>query len=77
MINNKDEKRNVPADEGKNNDPNKRDDSAIQPGVSTVSKSDYDDDNQNPTKTASDNFREDVDDDNNADTRFDEVNKDE
>ena len=67
--------RNLPADEGRNNDPQKRDDSAIQPGVSTVSTSDYDEDNQKQTKTASDNYRENVNDNDGADKRFDEVNE--
>ena len=46
-----DPKRNKPADEGKNDDPNLRDRSGIRPGVSTISKSDSDSDNENLTET--------------------------
>lgn len=80
FMNSKDEKnttdpqRNVPAEEGRNSNHNYHDRSAIQPGVSTISTSDYADDNQKITKTAADDFREKVDDDPNADRSFDEVN---
>ena len=44
--------RNRPTEEGRRNDPDIRDDSAIQPGVQTVSDSKYDDDNQSITSSA-------------------------
>jgi hypothetical protein len=72
MINSTDPKRNRPADEGKKGDPNIRDESAAQPGISTLSTSDNDDENQHLTRTASDSFREDSDGDEKADKRFDE-----
>ena len=65
-------KRNIPADEGRQNDPQIRDESAQQPGVSTISSSDFDDENERITKTASDNFRTEnwgAD----ADPKFDEI----
>lgn len=72
MNNNTDPKRNRPSDEGKQNDPNIRDESAVQPGVSTLSTSKNDEVNQNLTRTASDSFREDGEGDDKADKRFDE-----
>jgi hypothetical protein len=68
-------KRNEPAEKGRNNDPNIRDESAIQPGINTVSTSDYADDNQHLTKTAVDDFREDINNDPNADRTLDEADK--
>ena len=62
-----DPKRNRPADDGKQNDPDIRDESATQPGVSTLSTSKNDKVNQHLTKTASDNFREDKEGDDKAD----------
>jgi Tol biopolymer transport system component len=50
-------KRNIPSEEGTRNDPNIRDDSVVRPGVSTISSSDYDDENERTIKTASDSFR--------------------
>ena len=50
-------KRNIPSEEGRRNDPHIRDESAQQPGVSTISSSDFDDENERTTKTASDSFR--------------------
>lgn len=72
---NTDPKRQVPTEEGSNNDPNLRDESAPQPGIETISNSDYDDDNQELTRTAVDDFRTDVDRDPNADKTFDEVDE--
>lgn len=73
MEKNTDPKRNRPADEGHHQkDPNIRDESAAQPGVSTLSSSDNDDINQHLTRTASDDFREDGEGDEKADKRFDE-----
>lgn len=50
--------RNMPADEGRRNDPDRREESGQQPGASTYSSSDTDGHNQNLTRTASDGFRE-------------------
>lgn len=59
---NKDSSRNRPsedrpAEERRLNDPDVRDESAIQPGVSTISRSETDDANEHLTRTASDDFR--------------------
>ena len=67
-----DPKRNQPADEGRDNDPNIRDESAFQPGMNTVSSSDYDDENEKLTRTAADDFRKDTAGDQNADRSFDD-----
>ncbi|HWI92265.1 MAG TPA: hypothetical protein VNT20_13370 [Flavisolibacter sp.] len=68
--------RNQPTEEGRNNDPNLRDESAAQPGINTVSNSDYDEDNEKLTKTAADDFRTKDDSDSHADPSFDEVDYD-
>ena len=62
--------RNRPADEGRDHDPNLRDESAAQPGVSTVSSSDTDEANEELTEYIKDPSPE----DNRADRRFDEAN---
>jgi hypothetical protein len=67
--------RNRPVEEGRNNDPDLRDESALQPGISTVSSSDTDDANDELTKTASDDFRTAEDSGENADPGFDEINE--
>ena len=73
MADKTDPKRNRTADKGtKQNDPNIRDESAVQPGVSTLSTSKNDEVNQHLTRTASDDFREDGEGDDKADKRFDE-----
>jgi hypothetical protein len=64
--------RNRPADEGERNDPDVRDESAIQPGVNTISSSETDEDNEHLTRTAADDFRE-REDDAKADPAFDEI----
>ena len=69
-------RRNKPTEEGRDNDPNLRDESAIQPGINTVSNSDYDDDNEELTKTAADDFREEDTDEATPDPSFDEVDYD-
>jgi pyocin large subunit-like protein len=74
-MNAKDPRRNQPTEEGRNHDPNLRDESAIQPGVNTISSSDYDDDNEELTKTAEDDFRTEDDFDPNADPSFDEIDE--
>ncbi|MGZ3838279.1 MAG: hypothetical protein ACXVMS_05175 [Flavisolibacter sp.] len=50
--------RNRPSEEGRKNDPDLRDESAAQPGTSTMSSSQTDDANQKLTETAADGFRE-------------------
>lgn len=72
MENAKDPKRNLPSDEGRRNDPHKRDEDARQPGVNTMSSSENDEANQYLTRTASDGFREDGAGDAKADKKFDE-----
>lgn len=71
-MNTNDPHRNEPAEKGRNNDPNVRDESAAQPGINTVSSSDYDDDNQQLTETAKDDFRTRDHKDPDADKRYDE-----
>jgi hypothetical protein len=53
-INLNDPGRNRPSSEGESNDPNLRDASAAQPGVSTISSSDTDYLNQETTQSVSD-----------------------
>lgn len=65
--------RNRPAEKGRKNDPDVRDRSAEQPGVSTMSSSSYDDANQHLTKTAADGFKASGNDEN-ADRDLDEPN---
>ena len=71
-MSNTDPTRNRPADEGRRNDPDVRDESAIQPGVNTVSSS-TDSGNKELTKTAAGDFRTNDEGDKNADPAFDEV----
>lgn len=75
-MNTTDPRRNVPSEKGQDDDPNLRDETAIQPGISTVSNSDYDDDNEELTETAADDFRDDDKDDSKPDPSFDEVDYD-
>jgi hypothetical protein len=56
MNNKSDIKRNRPFESGEKNDPNLRDDTALQPGISTATSSSYKDDNSHLTETASDDF---------------------
>ena len=63
--------RNRPTEEGRQNDPNLRDDDARQ-GANTMSTSETDSAKENLTRTTSDNFREDSSGDEKADKRFDE-----
>jgi hypothetical protein len=68
--------RNRPSDEGRRDDPDIRDESAIQPGVQTISPSSYDDANQNTTKSALDGPElTQFDTDTKADPGFDEVDR--
>ncbi len=71
MQDEKDITRNRPTEEGRQNDPNLRDEDARQ-GANTMSSSETDSAKENITRTASDNFREDSDGDDKADKRFDE-----
>ena len=75
-MNTTDPNRNKPTEAGRNNDPNLRDETAIQPGVSTVSDSNYDKDNERLTETAKDDFRKDNNVDSSPDPSFDEVDYD-
>jgi hypothetical protein len=75
-MNTTDPRRNVPTEKGKDNDPNLRDESAIQPGINTVSNSDYDEANEEITKTGADDFRKDINEDSKPDRSFDEVDYD-
>ena len=63
--------RNEPSEEGKRNDPNIRDESAIQPGVHTVSRSKTDAANQDVTLSGMENQAAAPQDDQ-ADPAFDE-----
>jgi hypothetical protein len=65
--------RNIPSEDGRRNDPDLRDESAIQPGVQTISSAPNDDANQHLTKTATGHFDEDTEFGKNADKAFDEV----
>lgn len=56
-MNHIDPKRNKSADEGNNDDPQLRDDSAIQPGVNTVSTGKNDEDDQQLTETSADDYK--------------------
>ena len=69
-------KRNRPSNEGRRNDPDMRDESAIQPGVQTISPSSTDEANQNVTRSAMDGPElTDFNTDANADPTFDEVDR--
>lgn len=73
MSSEKDFKRNRPAEEGRANDPDIRDESAIQPGVNTISESSTDDANQHLTRSALDGPElTQFDTDDKADATFDE-----
>ncbi len=50
--------RNRPSEKGSDSDPNLRDETAAQPGISTISSTGNDDENKSLTETASDNFKE-------------------
>ena len=50
--------RNRPAEKGRKNDPDLRDESAAQPGVQTMSSSKTDEANEKVSETAADDFRE-------------------
>lgn len=65
-------KRNQPASEGRRNDPNVRDETAIQPGVNTISRSETDDANQEVTLSGMENQQARTEKDN-ADPTFDEI----
>lgn len=69
--------RNRPSEEGRNNDPNLRDDSAAQPGVSTISTSGTDYQNQETSESVSDYEHVSDFDDDDADKAFDDEDMDE
>ncbi len=73
---NDDIKRNRPSDEGRNNDTQLRDETATQPGVSTISTSNTDDENNMLTRTAGDSFRTENFEEKGADLTFDQVGDD-
>jgi hypothetical protein len=54
----KDMERNRPAEKGRSNDPNLRDEDARNPQVNTISSNDEERDNEKLSETAKDNFRE-------------------
>lgn len=64
-------KRNMPSDKGAQDDPQVRDESATQPGSSTISSSKSDEANQRITKTAADGFKSAHGED--ADASFDDI----
>lgn len=69
-----DPRRNTPTEEGTNNDPDLRDESAVQPGTSTISNSEFDEENDQLTETAKDDFRT-TDFDPGPDRSFDETDE--
>ncbi len=71
MDNNTETKRNHPSEHGEDSDPNLRDDSALQPGISSIKSNDYNKANNQLTETASDDFA-DPDFGKGADKTFDE-----
>ena len=70
--NNKEVERNRPSEKGRNNDPSLRDESASQPGVSTMSDSKTDDSDQDLSRTSRDQYRTNDNEDEKADKAFDE-----
>jgi len=69
--------RNRPSDDGRRHDPDLRDESAIQPGVQTISPSSTDDANQHLTRSALDGpERTQFDTDDTADPTFDTIGGD-
>lgn len=66
--------RNRPAEKGRRNDPDLRDESAEKPGVSTMSGSPTDESDEKVTETAADNFREDRK-DKRADPDLDDIDR--
>ena len=68
--------RNRPAEEGRKHNPDLRDNSAAQPGASTMSDSPTDNENQKVTRTAADNFREQNTHDEKADADLDDIDND-
>jgi hypothetical protein len=64
--------RNRPADEGRDNDPNLRDESALQPGINTVSSSESDDQNDELTEVTASQDDDGTIEDDDADLAFDD-----
>jgi hypothetical protein len=76
MDKDKDIKRNRPSNVGHDNDPNIRDESATQPGTSTISQSGTDDTNNRITSSAMDDAETtEFDMEKNADPTFDQVDR--
>jgi hypothetical protein len=72
----KDIKRNRPSNIGRDNDPNIRDESGLQPGMNTISPSGTDDANNQVTSSAMGNAETtEFDTEANADPTFDEVDR--
>jgi hypothetical protein len=71
-----DPKRNKSAEEGKNDDPQLRDDSGIRPGINTVSTGKNDEDDNRLTETAADNFKTENQSEAKPDRTFDQVDYD-
>jgi hypothetical protein len=69
-----DPKRNEPAQQGRDNDPDLRDNSAIQPGAGTISSSETDQANESPSRTGGQDPRS--SDDAKEDRTFDDVDFD-
>jgi hypothetical protein len=69
-----DPKRNRPAEDGRNNDPDLRDDSGIEPGASTISSSGSDPADEAPSRTGGADPRS--SDDAKEDRTFDDVDFD-
>ena len=63
--------RNMPPEKGENQDPQLRDNTGQQPGISTISSSESDEQNNKLTETAKDGFKEDRK-DSSSDKIFDE-----
>ena len=72
MDNTTDPKRDRPAEKGRGNDPNLRDEDARQQNLNTISSNDNDNTDQHLTRTTSDSYRDDKPGDKKADKRFDE-----
>jgi len=73
MSDKKEFERNQPSEEGRDNDPQVRDESAPQPGVNTMSKSGTDRANEQLTKTTIEGDRPEDSSDQKRDARFDEI----
>jgi len=73
MSDKKEFERNQPSEEGRDNDPQVRDESAAQPGVNTMSRSSTDRANEGLTKTTVEGDSVEDHGDQKRDARFDEI----